>query len=199
MTAPFEIIAAPFTIWMAPVGTAFPIVTAAPAVTWTKIGANGNVNYDEGGVEVAHTQKLEQARPAGTTGPVKVWRTEEDMMVSFTLWDITLEMYRYALNAATLTTTAAATGVPGTKKIGLKRNTDVALYALLARGVSPYGDGFVAQYEVPLCYQSGNAKPVGKKGKPMGLALEFTALEDLTAGTDAERFGRLVSQHQVAL
>lgn len=197
---PFEIVAAPLTLYLAPIGTAFPLLGAAPAVAWIKVGTNGDKNYDEGGVEVAHSQKIEDARPAGTTGPVKAWRTEEDLMISVTLWDLTLEQYKAALNAATLTTTAAASAVPGKKQIGLTRGADVATYALLARGTSSaYGDGYVSQYEVPIVYQSGNAKLVYKKGKPAGLSLEFTALEDLSAASANERFGRLISQHQAPL
>lgn len=196
---PFEILAGPLTVWLAPVGTAFPLLNAAPAVAWIKLGANGDKNYDEGGVEVSHSQKIEQARPAGTTGPVKAWRTEEDFMISLTLWDITLEQYKVVLNAAAITTTAAGTGTPGTKKVGLTRGGDVATYALLARGLSPYGDSYVAQYEVPIVYLSSDPKPAFKKGKPAGLAMEFTALEDLGAASALERFGRLIEQHAAAL
>lgn len=197
---PFEILATPLTLWLAPVGTAFPLITAAPAGTWAKVGTNGDKNQDDGGLVVSHTQKIEEARPAGTTGPIKAWRTEEDLMFSLTLWDVTEEQYRIALNAVTVTTTAAATGVAGSKKMGLSRGVDVVTYALMARGLlSGYGDGYVGQYEVPIVYQSGNAKPVFKKGKPAGLDLEFTALEDLSAASSAERFGRLIQQHQVAL
>lgn len=197
---PFEILAGPITLWLAPVGTAFPLITTAPAVAWTKVGTNGDMNYDEGGVEVSLTQKIEDARPAGSTAAVKAWRTEEDFMLSANVWDVTLEQFRIAMNAATVTTVAAGVGTAGTKKIGLIRGADVATYALIARGkLSGYGDGYVGQYELPICYQSGNIKPVYRKGKPVGLALEFTALADLTAATEIERFGRLIQQHQAPL
>jgi len=197
---PFEIVAAPLTLWVAPAGTAFPLVNAAPAGPWIKVGTNGDRNYDDGGVEVGHTQKIEQARPAGSTGPIKAWRTEEDLMISLTLWDLTLEQYRIAMNDAAVSTTAAGAGTPGTKRFGLSQGGDVAVYALLVRGQSsPYGDGFALQYEVPIVYQSGNPKPAYKKGKPAGLALEFTALENPAAVSPAERFGRLIAQHQAPL
>ena len=31
-------IAAPYTVWVAPVGTAFPLPSEAPGVSWTKVG-----------------------------------------------------------------------------------------------------------------------------------------------------------------
>lgn len=196
---PYEIVAGPFTLWLAPVGTAFPLIDAAPAVAWVKVGTGGDKNYSEDGVTVAHSQSIEQARPAGTVGPVKAWRTEEDLMISLTLWDITLEQYATALNAAAVTTTAAGEGTAGFKKLGLSQGQEVATYALLARGISPYGDSYAAQYEVPRCYQSGNAEPAYLKGTPAGLDLEFTALEDANAASASERFGRLVAQHAAAL
>lgn len=195
---PFEIIGAPLTLYLAPVGTAYPALDEAPGAGWTKVGTNGDRNYGDDGVTVAHSQSLEQARPAGATGPVKAWRTEEDMVISVTLWDLTLEQYAIALNDAEIDTVAAGVGTIGTKTIGLSQGQEVATYALLARGVSPYGD-FPAQYEVPRVYQSGNPEPAYVKGQPAGLALEFTALEDLEAESDAERFGRLVMQHLAAL
>ena len=196
---PFEILAGTYTLYLAPVGTAYPIVTAAPAVAWVRIGTNGDVNYDEDGVVVSHVVKQDLARSAGRLGPIKAWNTEEDLMISLKLMDVTLEAYAIALNKAAVTTTAAGVGTPGTKRIGLSQGADPITYALLARGLSPYGDAFVAQYEVPRVFQSANQKPVYKKGKPATLELEFTALEDLAAASAAERFGRLVDQHQAPL
>lgn len=194
---PYEIIGAPFTLWLAPTGTAFPLIDVAPAGTWKKIGTNGTSNYSDAGVTVSHGQKVAQARPAGSTGPVKAWLDEEDLMISLVLWDLSLEQYQYAINGVAPTTVAAGAGTAGYKKTGLSRAVEPACYAALLRGISPYGDAYNAQYEVPRVYQSGSPKTVFAKGKPAGLDLEFTALEDLTAGTAAERFGRFVTQHQL--
>ena len=200
MPAPFEILASPITLWLAPVGTAFPLVTVAPPVPWVRVGTNGDASYDEDGLVVSHVQKIETARAAGTTGPIKAFRTEEEFMISLKLMDISLEQYATAMNGATVTTTAAAAAVPGVKRMNLMRGINVITYALIARGfISAYGDNFVGQYEVPRVFQSDNPKPVYKKGKPVTLDIEFTALEDVSAPTVLERFGRLTSQHQVPL
>lgn len=197
---PFEIIGAPLTLWIAPIGTAFPLIDVAPDDSdWTLIGTNGDRNYSDAGVTVSHSQKIDQARPAGATGPIKAWRSEEDLMIGLTLWDLTLEQYIYALNGLAPSTTAAGADTAGFKKVGLSRGVEITAYALLARGESPYGAGMNAQYEVPRCYQSASPKTVFAKGKPAGLDLEFTALEDLDAASDAERFGRLITQHQAPL
>lgn len=199
MSEPYEIIAGPLTLWLAPVGTAFPAIGAAPGAGWSKVGTKGDRNYSDDGVTVQHSQKTETARPAGATGPVKAWRTEEDLIVTVTLWDMSVEQYALALSGAAPTTTAAGVGTAGTKKIGLSKGQDVKNYALLARGPSAYGDAFASQYEVPVVFQSGSPKIVRKKGTPAGIELEFTALENGAATSEDERFGRHVVQHQAAL
>lgn len=196
---PFEIMAGPLTLWVAPPATAFPVIGVAPAVGWTKIGTNGDRNYSEDGIVVQHNQTFGEARPAGALGPVKVWRMTEDQVVTVTLWDMTLEQYAYALNGVAPTTTAGGAGTPGYKKTGLSRGKDVATFAMLARGPSPYGDAFMSQFEVPVCYQSGNPQPAFRKGVPAGLAMQFSALEHMGAANDTERFGRLLMQHAAAV
>lgn len=197
---PYEIIGAPLTVWLAPIGTAFPLIDAAPAVGWAKLGTNGDRNYSNDGVTAAHSKTYQQARPAGATGPVKAFLDEENLIIRLTLWDLTLEQYAYALNNNTVSTTAAGAGTAGFKKIGLSQSVGrTAEFALLARGLSPYDEAMNAQYEVPRCYDSGSAEPAFRKGAPAGLALELTALEDLAAASEQERFGRFVAQHQLAI
>lgn len=196
---PYEIVGQPLELWLAPVGTAFPLVDAVPAGTWVQVGTSGDESQDENGVTVTHSQTITKVRPGGTTGPVKAFRTEEDLMFKLTLWDVSLEQYLLALNSNTLGTTAAGSGTAGFKKLGLSRGKSVTTYALLARGVSPYGDAMTAQYQVPRCYQSASPAIVYKKGIPAGVELEFTALEDPNAASDDLRFGSMVFQHQAAL
>ncbi|MBW8638997.1 hypothetical protein K1W69_17505 [Hoeflea sp. WL0058] len=197
---PYEIIAAPFTVWFAPVGEAFPTFDADPAGNWAKIGTSGDENYSEDGVTVVHSQTTEKTRVLGTTGPRKAFRTQEDMMVRFTLFDMTLENYKHALNGNPVTTTAAGSGTAGFKKIGLRQGLEVSTMALLVRGnASAYGPDWKAQFEVPRCFQSGSPEQVFRKGLPAGLALAFDALEDSSAASADERFGRLKIQHQTAL
>jgi hypothetical protein len=197
---PFEIIGAPLTLWVAPVGTVFPLINAAPAVAWVRLGTNGDRNYENGGITVTHSKTYNKVRVAGASGPVKAFLDEEDLMFGVTLLDITLEQYAYALNGNTITTVAPATGVQGTKRIGLSEDVGVTReFALLARGLSPYNEVLSMQYEIPRCYQSGAPSPVFRKGVPAGLSLQFEALENLAAATAQERFGVLRAAHMPAL
>lgn len=195
MPAPFEVIASPVTLWLAPTGTAFPLINVAPAGTWIKVGTSGELNYDEVGVTVDHGQTIVQWRSLGDGTTRKVFRTDETLQVGLTLVDLTLEQYALALNHNAVTTTAPGVGVAGFKKIGLSRGIDVAQKALLMRGPSPYGDSWNLQYEVPFAFQTGNPKPTFQKGNPAGLALEWTVIADAGAATPSERFGRLVAQN----
>jgi hypothetical protein len=191
---PYEIIAAPFTVWFAAVGTAFPLVSAAPSASWAKVGSSGDLNYMEDGVTVQHSQAIELFRALGDSGSRKAFRTEEDLKVMLVLADLTLEQYKHALNSNTITTVAQSVGVAGHKKIGMSRGLSVATVALLVRGPSPYMDDGVLQFEVPRAAQTGNPEVVFRRDQPAGLALEWTALVDPDASSEDERFGRLRAQ-----
>lgn len=192
-SAPFEIIAAPFEIYFSDLGVAFPLIDAEPdAMDWTLVGGSGSLNYEDApGVTVTHNQTVVKFRALGDCGSRKAFRTEEDQMVRAVLVDMRLEQYRHALNMNTVST-AAAGGEAGYKKIGLSRGFFIGTYQLLVRGPSPEMENGYCQYEIPRAMQSGNPEPVMKKGTPVGLALEWTALVDPDAATPDERFGRLV-------
>lgn len=192
---PYEVIAAPYTVWFAPIGEAFPAVNAVPGGNWLKVGTNGDLNYMDDGVTIANPQSIEPWRSLGDTGPRKVFRTEEDLIISLVLADVSLEQYRHALNMNAVTTVAAGSGTAGYKKIGLSRGSDVAQRALLVRGPSPYGADMFMQYEVPYAFQTGEPEVVYRKDVPAGLALEWTAIIDPAAVTPAERFGRLIAMN----
>lgn len=197
---PFEIIGAPLTLWVAPVGTAFPTIAAAPGAGWTKVGSNGDRSYENGGVTTTHAKTYNKVRTAGASGPIKAFLDEEDLMFAVTLLDLTLEQYQLALNGNTITTVAPASGQPGTKKIGLSEDVGrTKEYALLVRGLSPYNEALAMQYQIPRCYQSGAPAPVFRKGVPAALALQFEALEDLAASSPQERFGSIIAAHLPAL
>ena len=185
--SPFEVIAAPYTLYLAPVGTAFPAIAAAPASPWVKIGTSGDLNYMEEGVTVQHSQTIELWRALGDPGPRKAFRTEEGLLISVQLADLTLEQYALALNHNAVTETA------NVRKIGLSRGVGVEQRALLARGPSPYDEGLNAQYEVPIAVQMGEPEVVFRRGgEPAALALQWAALIDVSADPVTERFGRLL-------
>lgn len=199
-TAPYTIIMSPYVVYWAPVGTAFPSVDlATPAGPWTLLGTSGTEDYSDG-VTITHGQTIAEVRTAGATGPRKASRTDESLMVTVTLIDLSLEQYRLALNSNSLTTTASGGGLPGRKEVNLYQGVDVATLALLIRGPSYYsGDTpSFAQYQLPNCYQDGSPAVKYSKGVAAALALQFKLLNDPNAGSVAQRFGKLIAYTAVA-
>jgi len=193
---PSEIIASPYTIWIAPVDTAFPAVNAAPGSAWTKIGTSGDRSYSENGVTGRHIRRNETTQPAGSTSPTYSFTSGEEYRVAAELFDLSLEQYAHALGQNAIVATSALPGLPGTKVIGLSmraRSEDV--FAIMVRGPSPYGETLRAQFELPRCREAGTGPQVRlRRGVPAALAIEFVALEDPNAVSEDQLFGRLVAQ-----
>jgi len=202
-SVPYEIIGAPFQVYVAPVLTAFPVINAAHAAVlaagWTLIGTSGNLNYDQEGITIEHTQEVNSWRSLGDSGIRKQFRIQEEMRIRLTLADVTLEQYRRAINDNAVSDTPAGSGTAGFRTLPLSRGSAIATVALLMRGPSPYGADWTMQYEVPVASQSGNPTIVWKRGEPAMLPLQFDALVDPNATTEFERFGRLVAQDADAL
>jgi hypothetical protein len=178
---PYEIVATPLTVYVAPVGTPFPAIDEAEAAFnagWFKLGTSGAKNYDDAGVTVSHEQTIETFRGAGSTLPRKGWRTEEDIVFGFKLVDVSAAQYAKILNDAAITTTAPSAGVAGQDVFDLVQGVEVGQLAVLARGVSPEDEQFAAQYQAPRCYEGSSARAVQYgKTAPAGLECEFRTLD----------------------
>lgn len=176
------VIGGPEVVYRAAVGTTFPALGVTPGVGWTKLGVNGNKSYGEDGVTIRHPQTVNRIRPAGSTGPVKAARTDEDLEVEFTLWDLTLEAYSAALSQQAVADGGAE------RTMGLYRGFSIPESAWLIRGTSPYDDTLQAQWELPRGYTEGAPEIVLLKGQPAGLQFLIVALVDPDAAA-GEEFG----------
>ena len=185
MPAPFEIVAGLLDAYLAPVGTAFPAINAAPGGAWIKLGAGGAKDYTEDGLVVRHEVGVQRIRSLGTTGPRKAFRESEDLFIELTLMDATAESISAALNQLAITTLA---GPPAEKTVQLLEGQVVTTRALLLRGIlSPYADSANnLQFDIPIVYQNGPIEMAFKKGSPVGPKLQFVALQD-----DALGFGKI--------
>lgn len=184
---PFEILVAPYEVYLTTGTPAFPDVLTAPPSTWTLLGTNGNRNYAEGGVTIEQSQTIVEIHTEGHTGPVKAVRTQESQKVRVTLLDLSLLQYTHALGGAAVTSVSTTL-----QRVDLSRAEYVREVQLLIRGDSPAADNRRAQYEIPRAIQTGNPAPVFQKGAPAGLEFEFTCLDDSTSATTGQRFGRYV-------
>lgn len=189
--SPFEVIAAPFTIYLAATGTAFPDVSQTPSGSWVILGTNGNLNYADSGIKVTHEQTIVEFTPVGSTGPIKAFRTAESLKFAMELVDVSAAHYAKILNGVTVATQASGGGNSGYSQFELYQDYTVQQFACLLRsnGDSAGGVGFNTQYQLPRMYQSANPEPVWKKGDPAMLAIEWTALRDTSL-----KFGKYVSQ-----
>ncbi len=186
---PYEIIAGPAKVYLAPVGTAFPAVSDAEAAfnaAWIRLGQT------DGGVKVMHAQTIVPLRTDQVTAPVKAVRSEEDLEVSFSIVELTLENYATVLNQGV----AGPTDNGGDVTINSYRGgSGIETFALLVRGdqLSPYG-AYNLQYEVPSVYQSAAPEVDFTKDAKALLACTFTAIaaNAFVDGTDdADIFGVL--------
>lgn len=181
---PYEIIAAPYQLWVAPTGTTMPKVDdleSAFGASWVLLGTSGDRSYTDTGVQLSRQETDQSFTPAGSTMPVKAWTTAEDLKLSVTLADLTVEQFALIIDDAAVTTVAAGVGVAGEKSFSLVHGIQKHEYALLARGLSPYGETFNAQYEFPRMYQSGSQQPTYSKQNPAELLAEFTILDTIDA------------------
>ncbi|KKL56636.1 hypothetical protein LCGC14_2243430 [marine sediment metagenome] len=191
-----NIVNGPLSLYFAAVGTAFPLVDDDPPTGFTLIGTSGAKNYTEDGVSAAFNQSIEVFRGLGSTTALKAFRTEEDLVISVQMADLTLAEARRALNENAVTNTPAASGVPGTDEIRLDRGVDVNTIALLVRGIgkSAQFEGGNLQFEFDKVYEAASQEMTFVKGEPAGVLLEFHALED-----DSGNVGRWFNQTAVAL
>jgi hypothetical protein len=181
-STPYDLLVGVGTLYVAAAGTAAPAtVETAPGVSWTDVGETDD------GVKITKTQNIEMFGSDQRTGKVKAVRTEEGLTIEVSLQKATLENLANALGA-TVTTVAAGTGTIGTKSMGLYAGAAVTEFALLFRGNSPYGN-WAGQFYVPRGVFIDDIEMEYKKDDKVLIPVKFEALENLSAGTEAERFG----------
>ena len=186
-----NIINGPIELYFASTGTTFPDIDDEPPTGFTLIGTSGAKNYMEDGVSVAMNQSIEEFRGLGSTYALKAFRTEEEVIITVKMADLTLSEVRRALNENAVNVTAAGGGTAGVDDISLDRGVVVNTIALLVRGVgkSPQFATGDLQFELDKAYEGGSQELIFVKGEPAGVLLEFHALED-----DSGNVGRLLVQ-----
>ena len=191
LTNAYEILSGAGTLYVAPASEAKPDVDAVPAGNWSEMGET------EGGVSVTPSREIEKLRTDQRTGGVKAISSEEDLTIEVDLAQATLENLAQAMGGLTVTDNAPGASTIGTREMGLYRGSDVNEYALLFRANSPYGD-FPAQFYVPRGYFDGETGMEYVKDDKVMIPVAFEALEDLSASSESERFGKYEAQDAAA-
>jgi hypothetical protein len=182
MPAPHEVVAAPLEIWLAPTGTTFPAIDAAPGVGWALLGTEGDLNYDDDGVTISHSEEVSDFKPAGSTMPTKRFRTGEALEMKLNLVDVSPDEYAKVMNNATVTDVAASSGIAGESSFSLFRGDQVNQFAVLARGMSSVDNTLTGQYEFSKAFVSVDGDVQWKKGDPAALPVKILAVR--TSDTD---------------
>lgn len=189
---PYEVMSSPFAVYYAAADTAPPLIAANPDSTdWELIGSNRDLNYDrEPGLVIALPQSVNSWRSHGDLGTRKRFPTEADLMIRLRIVDMTLEQMAHVLNLNSVTIPVA-----GTKQIGMSRSFTLASRALLIKfDMSPYMENGKSQLYIYRAQNIASTEIVNKQGQPMGFDLEYAALVNPDAPSEATRFGYFQAQ-----
>ena len=110
MPSPFEMVSGPLTVYTAPEATPAPDLANAPVAPWSLLGTNGGRSISEDGLALEFSDTVESQRVLGSTGIVKLFRTEEDMMMSLTLLDVSVETFALAMSGLPIDTVTPTVG-----------------------------------------------------------------------------------------
>lgn len=179
MPAPSEIVAAPLTLYLAVIGTAFPAIDDEEGdflPAWEKLGTEGDNNYD-GAVTVSHSETVNDFTPAGSTMPTKRFRTAESFEIKLSLVDVSPTAYAKVMNDAAVTHIAAGSGHAGESSFSLFRGDQVNSFAVLARGMSSVDNDLNLQYEFSKAFVSVNGDVSWQKGTPAMLPVDILAVK----------------------
>lgn len=167
---PFAQITGVAKIYIAPKGEVPPAITAAPGGNWVALGET------EGDQTIEYAGALTLFRTNERSGPVKAVRPEEDVMVSFTLVETTLEHYAYVLSRISAVITS---GTPAQRRLAHKRGFCPVEYALLLWGAtdSPYGL-YPAYTYLPRVVSAAEPSLTRTKDGRRAIEAMYQALED---------------------
>lgn len=192
---PLEVVGAPYTIYIALVGEAFPAIDDdPPGGTWALLGTSGTKSYS-GPVTMQENMEGNPFIPEGSTLPRKWFPTEETRIVTASVADLTLETFKHGLNQNAIMISPPTTTTQGFRTIGLTRGLHPVQLSLLVRGIglSPYLEGADVQWQIPRCIEMASRSIDTQKGEPALIEFEFFCLEDLDAASEAEAYGTLVA------
>lgn len=176
---PFDQLSGPLDVYIADAIEVKDDVDVTPSGNWALLGAT------DGDQSVDLPQSLTYFRDNRSGAPVKVVRSEEDVIITFMVVGLTLE--NFALLTSDDANVNTLAGPPATKNIRLFRDFDIAQYSFIFKGeaLSPYGN-FPAQFYIPRAVVDGSpSMAFAKDGRP-GLEIEVHALyeDGQTAGDE---------------
>lgn len=179
--APYAQLTGTVKVYLAPYGEAEPALNTTPGGNWVEFGAT------TGEQSIEHQGDITMFYDNDHQGPVTATRPEENVIVGFTLANMTLEHYARALHSVSNLTDSASP--VNNRKMPLKRGAVPTQYAILMRGQadSPYGL-YPAHTYIPRVMSTASPTVTRAKDGRAELECQFTALED-DAQAEADRLG----------
>jgi hypothetical protein len=159
-------------IYLAPYGEAEPNINSVPGANWIELGAT------EGEQSIEEAGDLTKFYDNDHQGPVKATLPQEDIMVNFTLVDMTLEKVARIKGNVSAVVSTTMNGV-NVKQLPFKRGATPTEYALLWRGEadSPYGM-LPGQNYFPRGVFNGAGTRTRAKDARQAVESQFHVLED---------------------
>ena len=192
-------VSAPLDLYIADVGTGAPELSQPPPPPWMSLGRRGRTSIGEDGVSIDFTETIEAQRDLTTSTVTQLFRSDQDLLLKFSLMDLTVATFAELLGIQTPNVVAAGTGTAGYIESSLLRpgmgdDFDVRLRSYLVRTDSPYGDDMNAQFWIPRAYTSLSGSLVFEKGHAVELECEVLSVRDTTYG-----YGLYQAQHEMPL
>lgn len=164
-----EIVVEDLEVYLAPLSTAFPALTAEPTGEWKKAGKKGILSHSESGCTLTISKTVQHFTSAGSAAPLKSWVTDRSFEAAFELADLSLE------TIALLCDNVSVEGAT-VKKVQLPSGFTNHEYAAILRGTSPQTEGKKMQWNIPSCYNGANMAPkFAPKGGPSMLSVQLIA------------------------
>ena len=125
-------------LWWGSADAVAPALDAVPDTTsWSSIGAGF---IDEDGFNADFSNTMNKVFVLKSTAPQRMYRTQEEPMFEFNLFESTMEALAIAMHGTEdkVTTTPADTGQIGQYRVPILRGPIVQYSAMLFRTISPY-------------------------------------------------------------
>lgn len=170
------------TVYLAPVGTDFPItdVATAPAAEWYKVGTLGDKQYSEDGVTFRRNVSVTDVYGLGGTMILKSAISQAGAEVEFSVFDMDPAQMLVAMGGleTNVTETTAGSGIPGTTEFVVPTSPTPILKAVLVRyPMSSFGPQWVTDIRIQVAMQAGGGEATISKSGAMMFQHIWKALE----------------------
>ena len=178
---PARVFAAPVDTTRPSLPDATPASRPSPAVPWQELGAVGDRSITEEGITFNLDDSISETFALGTTLPVFAFTEQEMQEVSFQFLDFRPEILA-RLSGQSTTETAAASGVPGVRRVNTQRGLGVQETALLIWHPSPYRVDRIGQLYLPRVFVKARGEVQFSKSSPAIVPVTFGVLFHETLG-----------------